>query len=259
MFVLVLLGLFRGELSPKLKLIIPPTVIACGYGLLFAFSRGAYLGFASGVIALGALRRKSLAFVALACLAGSFLLPSAVSDRITGTYTQGATSTDRTLDSSATDRVLIWQNALDIIAAYPMFGTGFDTYEFMHPMGFKDTHNFYLKILLEQGVVGLIIFFAMLWTIFRQGHLLSRNGADPFLASLGAGFAISIVGAAVINIFGDRWSYLQVDSYLWILLALVVRARVLAENHSSDVQEPQRDLPLPPIVRVGPPEPATLG
>jgi O-antigen ligase len=259
MFILVLLGLFRGELSPKLKLLIPPTIIACGYGLLFAFSRGAYLGFASGVIALGALRRKSLAFVALACLAGSFLLPSAVSDRITGTYTQGTTSTGKTLDSSATDRVLIWENALEIIATYPMFGTGFDTYEFIHPMGFKDTHNFYLKILLEQGMVGLAVFLVMLWKIFCQGYLLSRNGTDPFLASLGAGFAISIVGAAVINIFGDRWSYLQVDSYLWILLALVVRARVLAENHSSPEEELQKDLPLPPIVRVGPPEPAAIG
>jgi O-antigen ligase len=257
MFLLLLLGLFRGGLARKLKLLILPTIIACGYGLLFAFSRGAYLGFACGVIALGALRKKFLGVVALALLAGSFLLPSAVSDRILGTYTQDTESTERTLDSSAIDRVQIWQNAFEIIATHPMLGTGFNTYEFMHPLGFRDTHNLYLKIMLEQGVVGFAIFLAMLWTMFRQGYLLSQNGTDPFLAALGAGFAVSIVGAVVINFFGDRWSYIQVDSYLWILLALVLRARLIGmPADEPDVEEgAHSSFPSYPVAG---PEPAPI-
>lgn len=243
MFILVLLGLFGMGISSKFKMIIVPTIVACSYGLLFAFSRGAYLGFACGAVALGILRRKFVFLLGVAVLAAGFLMPSAVSDRIAGTYSEGATSTEKTLDSSAMDRVAIWQNAIDIIRAYPLLGTGFDTYAFIHPLGLRDTHNLYLKILLEQGAVGLLIFLVMLWKIFHQGYDLFRGSTDPFLGSLGVAFAASIVGAAVINVFGDRWSYLQVDSYLWILLALVLRARVLSqpsEEHASTATDSQR-------------------
>jgi O-antigen ligase len=245
MFILLLLGLLGPGLSPKLKLMIPPTLFACGYGLLFAFSRGAYMGVALGVIALGVLRKKFFTVLILTVLAGAFLLPSAVSDRIAGTYVQGTASEEKTLDSSAMDRVLIWQNALDIIAAHPLVGTGFDTYAFMHPLGFRDTHNLYLKVLLEQGAVGLLIFFVLLWKMLRQGYDLFRRSTDPFLTSLGVGFTASVLGAIVVNIFGDRWSYLQVDSYLWIVLALVCRGRLLSSEPQTEI-EGAASVPLHP-------------
>jgi len=246
MFILLLLGLFGKGLSSKLKLIVVPTMLACGYGLLFAFSRGAYLGLACGVIALGILRKKFFSVLAVAVLVGSFLLPSAVSDRIAGTYAQGAMTTEKTLDPSALDRVSIWQNAVDIIRAYPLLGTGFNTYAFMHPLGFRDTHNLYLKILLEQGAIGFLIFLTLLWKMFRQGYDLFRNSTDPFLASVGLGFGISVIGAIVINVFGDRWSYLQVDSYMWLLLALVCRGGLLSRESQMEVED-EALVPLQPV------------
>jgi O-antigen ligase len=228
MFILFLIGFFSLKLPLMLKLLIPPTIFFCGYGLLFTFSRGAYIGLVLGVIALGLIRKNAYVVVLMAVLAGgSMLLPASVTDRIAGTYSEGDTTTEATLDHSTMERVMIWENAIDLTKSHPLFGLGFDSYAFLHPYGFKDTHNFYLKILVEQGIIGLIVFLVLMWKIFLQGYKLFRDGSDPLLSSLGLGFALSVVGALVVNFFGDRWSYLQVDSYLWITLALVCRGRAL--------------------------------
>jgi O-antigen ligase len=245
MFILLLLGLVGSGLSTKLKLLIGPALIACSYGLLFAFSRGAYLGFACGTIVLGALRRKFLTVLVFAALAACFLLPSAVSDRIGATYTVGEATTEKTLDNSAEERVVLWQIAIDVISAHPLLGTGFNTFAFMHPLGFKDTHNLYLKVLLEQGAVGFVLFLVMLSKMIRQGYDLFRRSTDPFLASLGLGFTVTVVGALIMNVFGDRWSYLQVDSYLWILLALVCRGRLLSSEPQTQFDN-EAMMPLHP-------------
>jgi len=56
----------------------------------------------------------------------------------------------------------------------------------------------------------------MCWLLFRQAQ-------DEFLRSIGcAVFALSIC-TIVVNFFGDRWTYLQVNGFFWVLLGLVAR------------------------------------
>lgn len=256
-FLLFIFGLYNKQLPLKLKIIIPPAVIACSYGLLFAFSRGAYAGMACGVVALGVMRRSLLAVVGIMVLAGALLMPSAVTDRIVGSYAQAADSTEASLDTSAMDRIQIWQNAIEFIKSSPLLGTGFNTYAFMHPMGYSDTHNLYLKLMLEQGAVGLLLFLVLLWKLFHRGYTLFRDGTDPFFSFLGLGFATSVVGTAVVNVFGDRWSYLQVDSYLWILLAVVCRAWALTESpEETDVPATEPAFSIRSVLTAGTAAPA---
>jgi len=211
--------------------------LASMYALVFALSRGAYLAFAAGVLVMALLKKRVILVLALAGLiAGALMVPSAVSDRISGTYVESGDSEQGTLDNSSESRVLIWQDALEIFQMFPITGTGFQTYAFMHRTpGLSDTHNYYLKVLLEEGLLGFAIFLAVLAKMFAQGYRLFRSTDDDFLSSLGVAFVACITGAAVVNVFGDRWTYLQVDSYLWILLALVCRGRILARDGATEV------------------------
>jgi hypothetical protein len=43
-----------------------------------------------------------------------------------------------------------------------------------------------------------------------------------------------VIGAAVANVFGDRWMYLQVQGYFWVVSAFVARATQLQEEAQSD-------------------------
>jgi O-antigen ligase len=131
--------------------------------------------------------------------------------------------------------VIIWQDALELVKSFPLRGTGFDTYRLLHrSLGFGDTHNYYLKILVEEGLLGFLIFMALLWKMFQVGYDLFRNSSEPLYSSLGLGFATCMVGLAVVNFFGDRWSYQQVNSDIWILLAVVCRARLLSDEAATE-------------------------
>jgi O-antigen ligase len=106
----------------------------------------------------------------------------------------------------------------------------------MHRVGaYEDTHNFFLKVLVETGILGLIVFLWLLIKTFWTGFRLSRRAKDPFRASLGLGLACWVVCAIVANFFGDRWTYLQVGGYMWVVAGLVAHALVLERGPAPAV------------------------
>jgi len=239
-FAILLIGLssYSGSFLRKLALLI--LACTCIYCLMFTFSRGGYLGLLAGLLVLGLIRNRKLLVVLLVILVGwQSFVPNAVRDRVLMTYHQG-----EGLESSAQERVDIWQDALDVIVHNPVTGTGFDTYQFMHRVGpYADTHNYYLKILLETGFVGLLCFLWLLKTMGTMSWRLARRAKDPFLNVFGSAFFAMLVCAMVVNLFGDRWSLLQVNAFLWVLLGCAMRGLVLVEQEQECILPSPEDLP----------------
>jgi hypothetical protein len=46
-----------------------------------------------------------------------------------------------------------------------------------------------------------------------------------------------VVCAAVANFFGDRWHFLQVNGYMWVVAGLVARGWLLTEAEESPTDE----------------------
>ena len=124
--------------------------------------------------------------------------------------------------------------------ADPIFGTGFNTYSYgEHIGGYGDTHNLYVKVLVETGLAGLILFLSILYRLYKLGFQLYQTGSDSFLMSLGLGFAGLMVTAVMANLFGDRWMYFQITGYTYAFAALTVRGLELsAEPDSERTNEP---------------------
>ena len=202
------------------------------YCLLFAFSRGAYIGILSGMLTVGLIKnRKYLILVFLIVLSWQTVLPTSVQQRIMMT-TSGSGSGQ--FDSSSEERLTLWRDALGMFERNPITGTGFNTYEYMHRVGpYQDTHNYYLKTLAETGVVGMIIFLLLLKTLFKAGWELRGSATDPFWSALGTGFTAAVICSIVINFFGDRWTYQQVDGYLWILFGLILRGIIINRDQQD--------------------------
>jgi len=219
---LVGLAVFARKLVLKLGLLaIALTSIYC---MELTLSRGAYAGFLIGLLALGLIKeRKILILLALILVSWQSFVPNAVTERVMMTYQEG-----QGVDASAGERLDLWQDALRAFAEDPVFGTGFNTYAFMGRMGpYTDTHNYYVKLLIETGVVGLLIFFWLSAAACKMSSRLFRQAMDPFMSSLGCALFAMMICVLVVNFFGDRWTYLQVSGFLWVLLGLAARGLIV--------------------------------
>jgi putative inorganic carbon (HCO3(-)) transporter len=196
--------------------------------LMYSLSRGGYVAFLAGWLFLGLFKQRSLLLLlAVFAFTWATLVPPAVQQRVTMTYD----SQSGTLDNSANIRLSLWDDALQVFNSNMFLGTGFNTYEYMHldkTTGgsgyYEDTHNYFVKVLLETGVVGLLLFVWLLARLFGDGYRLFRRARDPFFASLGLGAVGWLVCAVVASLFGDRWSFLQVNGYMWVIAGLVAHA-----------------------------------
>jgi len=205
--------------------------------LMYSFSRGAYIAFAIACVVIGIVHQRKLLFLLiLVALCWAAIVPNAVDERI------NRTDIDGELDHSSEVRIALWQDALSLASQNPVFGTGYNSYRFMERVrgyfgAYSDTHNIYLKVLVETGLIGLSLFCVLLGKTFVVGYRLFRSAEDPFFASLGLGLVAWLVCSVVANFFGDRWTFLQVNGFMWVLGGLVTRAYLLEEADSFSAAE----------------------
>ena len=204
------------------------------FATMYTFSRGAYLAVLCGVFVLAVVKdRKLLIPLAVFLMTWQLIVPAAVQQRVTMTQ-----NSNGQLESSAQARVLLWENAENAIISSPVLGNGFATFMYQeHLDNLKDTHNWYVKILVETGFVGLIIVFFMLQQMFSLSWGLFRRSTDPLYRGLGLGLFVALCACIVANFFGDRWTYLEITAPFWVLIACVARAIHQPNDEPAAVEE----------------------
>lgn len=193
--------------------------------LFFSYSRGAYVGAFAVIVLYGILKKRSLlVLLAMLIFAWQVVLPETVVERIAMTEDSSGQ-----MESSAAQRVVLWQHAWRLFQDNFLFGIGFNSFGFtVAPGELTDTHNFYLKTAAEQGILGVILLGLVLLRALSSGWRLYRQGQSEFHRALGFGFVGCSVALMTTNIFGDRFSYFVLNSNFWILWGMVDRALALA-------------------------------
>jgi O-antigen ligase len=225
----LLLGMFLIDKHKHRKWLYLAAVMFSVHPLFFSYSRGAYIAMLAVIVVYGLIRKRSLLIlVAALVFTWQVVLPPSVVDRIEMTETSSGQ-----LEESAADRVMLWEHAKQLFNEHPIFGIGFNGFGYTRPgERLTDTHNFYMKVASEQGVIGLLILGLMLLRALASGWRLYRNGQSAFHQGLGLGFIGCVTGLVVSNIFGDRFSYFALGSYFWLLWGVVDRA-VLISNEAA--------------------------
>ena len=224
--------------------------------LMYSFSRGGYVALLVGCFFLGLAKQRTLLVLLMVFLfTWTAIVPPAVQQRVMMSYDEQSQS----VDHSAQTRLSLWQDAMSLFSENPVVGTGYDTYAYMQRQQrsdggvgyYADTHNIYLKILVENGAVGLLLFLVLVISMFGNGLLSSYRLQDPFLASLALGFAGWVICSLTACFFGDRWTFLQVNGYMWVLGGLVSHALTIERNArqsqpiSASQNETSADIAVP--------------
>ncbi|HVG27364.1 MAG TPA: O-antigen ligase family protein [Acidobacteriaceae bacterium] len=225
----------------KVKLLSYGLVAATIMATMYTFSRASYLALLVSVALLAFLKdRKLLLVLPLFLLFWQAIVPTAVTERVQMTKTA-----DGQLEASAAERVQLWQDAKESFYRSPLLGNGFSTFVLgEHVDDLKDTHNWYVKVLVETGVVGGIIALWMLIVMVRTGYRLFRTARDPLYQALGLGCLLATCSCLVANGFGDRWTYLEINGLLWVLMATAARAQQLTLAETAVQEETTVSAPI---------------
>lgn len=211
------------------------TFVIALYPLFFSYSRGAYAAVLIALIILGLVRHKSLIVVVGVLLVfWQDLLPQSVVDRIDMTEGDGGE-----IEESAAMRIVMWELAKSLFNDHPVFGVGFVGFAYASEgLPLRNVHNYFLQTAAEQGVVGLLLIGLLFGRAIYCGWRLYREGEDGWLQGMGLGFVACTVAVMVSNIFGDRFSQLEVGSYFWLLMGAVDRAWMLSTSDAAAPTEP---------------------
>ncbi|MCG2711691.1 MAG: O-antigen ligase family protein [Candidatus Omnitrophica bacterium] len=221
----VILGILFFDTNKIRRLFFSITICLNMYCMLFLYSRGAYLGTFVGAVLISFIKNKKfLILLIMVAMFWQVILPSTVIDRINETKTE-----EGTFDNSIENRLTMWEQSIKLFNENPIFGVGFNVIPFLG-LRLGDTHNVYVKILTEQGLVGVIIFVCFLILAIKEGWKLYGKADDNFLKGLGLGFVACSLSLIITNFFGDRWTYLQVGTYFWVFLGLVVRGNLITQE-----------------------------
>jgi putative inorganic carbon (hco3(-)) transporter len=224
LFAMFLWGVLQFIKAKKYKLLGYGLVAITLYATMYQFSRGGYLAVLVSVLVLGILKdRKLLVVLGVFLLTWQLVVPVAVRQRVT--MTENASGQ---LESSAQTRIDLWKESWDSFVHSPIVGNGYATYQFgQHAGGLTDTHDWFIKVLVETGIVGMIMYLFLLQQILAQAFRLFRRGNDPLYRGLGLGLLLGLCASMVANCFGDRWSYLEITGPVFVLVAAAVRANQL--------------------------------
>ena len=215
---LILAGALRGWLAPL-------WLVMLG-GLLATYTRGAWVGFAAGMLALLPTSRRMrwvLIGGLLLLVTGAFVGPPHLRQRF-------FTIADRD-DPTVKERIYMWRSGVAIWREHPWLGVGpggvkreYPHYALPEASKKKTSHvhNTPLQILIERGVVGLSAWLWIWGAFYMRGVRLFRRLASEAVRdrALVAGSLAAITGFLVAGLFEYNFGDSEVVMVAWVMLAL---------------------------------------
>ena len=220
-FAMFIWGVLQFVKSRKYKVIGFSAIAASFFALLYTFSRGGYLAALVGILILGFLKdRKLLILLGVFLLTWQMVVPNAVRQRILMTK-----SSTGELDASAQQRVELWNESWQSIKESPLIGKGYATFRYgQHAANLLDTHNLYVKVWVETGIIGLLMILILLEQMLSLGYRLFRGGTNSLFQGLGLGLFLAACCSVITNFFGDRWNFIEISGPMWVVVGAAARA-----------------------------------
>ncbi len=224
--------------APKHRISLLCSLAASLGCLVYTWSRGAWIGFLAGIILFMLMYNKN---TLVALFFGAFsvpFLPLVLPQSIISRFV----SIGNMSDGSTIYRTGVWNAALEMIKDYWRGGIGigeeaftkvYRLYAFSGIENAPHSHNLYMQITIELGIVGLIAFAAVIF-IWAQSaftlHTSERRGEKLYSNAVFCGIVAVLVQAVTDYI----WYNYRVFLMFWLLIGLGTAIRKTLDMTASE-------------------------
>jgi len=203
-----------------LKVLIVYAAVMTTAGILISLSRSGWLATVVGLVAfvfLGgwrwrlSLSRAAMVFGLLTFMAVALWNVAPVRGYIIRTVADNnPTQTVALRDPGLGGRVLMWSGTIRMIRDKPLFGTGIGSWQWVY-QGYKKpdvtasepdyTHNDYLNLAADYGLVGATIMLMIFIGFFRHAWRVAKNGQSSEQRAFAVGAMVSVISILVHSWF----------------------------------------------------------
>ncbi len=188
--------------------------------LIFTWSRAAWVGI---VLAVGFFLiikdRRWAALCIVALLIMPFVLPESIISRIT--------SIGNFKDSSTAYRVSVWVASLRMAKDFWISGIGLGSGAFervyqnyaLNGAGFAlHSHNFYIQLVVEMGILGIILFLLIILSAYKQIISIKENTINKNVAIAMGG---ALIGYLFQGVAENLWYNYRMVLIFWIYMGIL--------------------------------------
>jgi O-antigen ligase/glycosyltransferase involved in cell wall biosynthesis len=173
--------------------------------------------------------------------------------------------------ATATHRLQLWGQAIDLIRAAPLLGIGIGTFPQAlagagwppqppgggaAPANIPHAHNLYLQLALDLGLPGLLVFLVLIGGALNLARLGIERGGSARARGLVAGAAGGILAYLAYGLIDAIGPGEKPGLFLWLLLGVVAAgARVAARSSPVAYRDAPGAFAGPPAAGEAPPRP----
>ena len=199
-------------------------------GLLFSFTRSAWLGLVAGLLAIGWLKGWKALALLTATLVAAILLSFTMYPEL---RERAVSIANLKTDQSNLERIRMWRATLDMIQDHLLLGVGIgnyrtalDQYRDRYGAGsHSHAHNTLLQQTAEHGIIGFAAFILIWYVFFREGIRNIINSSDPFTRGVTAGAIGALVGFHVAGLFEHSLGDSEVAMMMWFIVGMAMAAK----------------------------------
>ena len=210
---------------------------------LFAtYSRGCYVALAVGIVVFVLIMNKQLIVLLIPALFASlFVLPATVVSRIFGIFNMA--------DTSTAFRLNIWRGSLRMLGDFWPMGVGQGEYAFNRVYTYYSlgaiftphSHNLFLQIFLETGIVGFLVFLGVLACFYRAQANFLRRVKEFKLRVMSAAMVAAVTGFLFQGVFDYAFYNYRVMLTFFLFIGLGIAFTRVAAPVSESEAVPSRE------------------
>jgi O-antigen ligase len=208
--------------------------ILAAVGIYITFSRGSGLGLFFSVLFLAVMRKHKviLAMLVAALLIFPFVMPENIKN-----WARMANYNPLVFLLNQ-DRISMYMNATNMISQHPVIGVGVNTYAknygkyktkeaeaYAHTLDSAYAQNNFFQMAGEMGLIGLGLFFWLLWLLFRELLRYYKDSQDEYLKIVSLSLVACFIAFLVNGLTESSLYYSRVAAMFWFFVGISLSLR----------------------------------
>lgn len=215
-------GLFLNEETSRYKRMLGILILISFISLIYTLSRASYLAFISMYFSLLIYNQRKRLLLMVLCVAvvlSPFILPSVLKKRVLYTFTQppphGQVKIGGVrLDTSTSARMRAWRYSFKDFLKRPLLGYGVTGYHFMDAQ--------FPRTMMESGLIGIVAFLNLLYSIFRLAYHRLKESMDPYSKGLIVGYLSGFIALIFHSIGANTFTIVRIMEPFWLFTGIMV-------------------------------------